>query len=105
MCFADKARPNVSRRNLGRLERRMSSKSRVLFQALCQQGSFCRIVKYWVRASRIEWQNEGIKYSSKLILDLFVQGFEKSEDPIYVLENNIPIDTQHYLENQLSKVR
>lgn len=27
----------------------------------------------------------------------------KSEDPIYVLENNIPIDTQYYLDNQLSK--
>lgn len=27
----------------------------------------------------------------------------KSEDPIYVLQNNIPIDTQYYLENQLSK--
>ncbi|KAK2170976.1 hypothetical protein NP493_1118g00000 [Ridgeia piscesae] len=27
----------------------------------------------------------------------------KSEDPIYVLENSIPIDTQYYLENQLSK--
>ncbi|XP_052225251.1 DNA polymerase delta catalytic subunit-like [Dreissena polymorpha] len=27
----------------------------------------------------------------------------KSEDPIYVLENNIAIDTQYYLENQLSK--
>ncbi|ESN89921.1 hypothetical protein HELRODRAFT_91243 [Helobdella robusta] len=26
----------------------------------------------------------------------------KSEDPIYVLENNIAIDTQYYLENQLS---
>ena len=26
-----------------------------------------------------------------------------SEDPIYVLENNIAIDTQYYLENQLSK--
>lgn len=26
----------------------------------------------------------------------------KSEDPIYVLENNIPIDTQYYLDNQLS---
>nr|KAG5686078.1 hypothetical protein BaRGS_030693 [Batillaria attramentaria] len=26
-----------------------------------------------------------------------------SQDPIYVLENNIPIDTQYYLENQLSK--
>ena len=25
-----------------------------------------------------------------------------SQDPIYVLENNIPIDTKYYLENQLS---
>lgn len=25
------------------------------------------------------------------------------QDPIYVLENNIPIDTKYYLENQLSK--
>lgn len=29
--------------------------------------------------------------------------YEKSEDPIYVLEHNIPIDTKYYLENQLSK--
>ncbi|KAI5122484.1 hypothetical protein M0805_001394 [Coniferiporia weirii] len=29
--------------------------------------------------------------------------YEKSEDPIYVLENSIPIDTKYYLENQLSK--
>lgn len=29
--------------------------------------------------------------------------YMKSEDPIYVLENNIPIDTQYYLENQISK--
>nr|BAO20824.1 DNA polymerase delta catalytic subunit [Thereuonema tuberculata] len=29
--------------------------------------------------------------------------YMKSEDPIYVLENNIPIDTEYYLENQLSK--
>lgn len=26
-----------------------------------------------------------------------------TQDPIYVLENNIPIDTQYYLEQQLSK--
>jgi len=25
------------------------------------------------------------------------------KDPIYVLENNIPIDTSYYLENQLAK--
>ena len=29
--------------------------------------------------------------------------YEKSEDPLYVLENNIPIETKYYLENQLSK--
>ncbi|EIW79208.1 hypothetical protein CONPUDRAFT_138364 [Coniophora puteana RWD-64-598 SS2] len=29
--------------------------------------------------------------------------YEKSEDPLFVLENNIPIDTKYYLENQLSK--
>ncbi|KAJ1629434.1 DNA polymerase delta catalytic subunit [Pavlovales sp. CCMP2436] len=31
------------------------------------------------------------------------KAYEKSEDPIYVLENNIPIDTQHYLEHQLAE--
>ncbi|XP_022785647.1 DNA polymerase delta catalytic subunit-like [Stylophora pistillata] len=30
------------------------------------------------------------------------KAYEKAEDPIYVLENNIPIDTKYYLENQLS---
>lgn len=30
------------------------------------------------------------------------KAFERSEDPIYVLENNIPIDTQYYLEHQLA---
>lgn len=31
------------------------------------------------------------------------QAFMKSEDPIYVLENNIPIDFNYYLDNQLAK--
>ncbi|EMD90709.1 hypothetical protein COCC4DRAFT_186425 [Bipolaris maydis ATCC 48331] len=31
------------------------------------------------------------------------KNFEKSEDPIYVLENNLPIDTRYYLDNQLAK--
>lgn len=31
------------------------------------------------------------------------KAYQKAEDPIYVLENNIPIDTKYYLENQLSK--
>ena len=30
------------------------------------------------------------------------KNYEKSEDPIFVLENNIPIDTKYYLDNQLS---
>jgi len=29
--------------------------------------------------------------------------YQKAEDPIYVLENNIPIDAEYYLTNQLSK--
>ena len=29
--------------------------------------------------------------------------YSKAEDPIYVLENNIPIDTKHYLDHQLAK--
>ncbi|KAG0130707.1 DNA polymerase family B-domain-containing protein [Tuber indicum] len=31
------------------------------------------------------------------------KNYEKSEDPIFVLENSVPIDTKYYLENQLSK--
>ncbi|XP_065158452.1 DNA polymerase delta catalytic subunit [Atheta coriaria] len=31
------------------------------------------------------------------------KAYEKAENPLYVLENNIPIDTNYYLENQLSK--
>nr|BAJ78774.1 DNA polymerase delta catalytic subunit [Panorpa takenouchii] len=31
------------------------------------------------------------------------KAYEKAEDPIYVLENNIPIDSKYYLDNQLSK--
>ena len=31
------------------------------------------------------------------------KAYEKSEDPIYVLDNNIPLDTKYYLENQLQK--
>lgn len=30
------------------------------------------------------------------------KAYEKSEDPLYVLEHNLPIDTKYYLENQLS---
>jgi DNA polymerase delta subunit 1 len=30
------------------------------------------------------------------------RAYENSEDPLYVLENNLPIDSKYYLENQLS---
>ncbi|KAJ6119756.1 DNA polymerase delta catalytic subunit [Penicillium sp. IBT 18751x] len=30
------------------------------------------------------------------------KGYERAEDPIYVLENNIPVDTKYYLDNQLA---
>lgn len=29
--------------------------------------------------------------------------YEKAEDPLFVLENNVPIDTRYYLDNQLAK--
>ncbi|CAD6199696.1 unnamed protein product [Caenorhabditis auriculariae] len=32
-----------------------------------------------------------------------VPAYEKAEDPTYVLQNNIPLDTKHYLTNQLAK--
>lgn len=31
------------------------------------------------------------------------KNYEKSEDPLYVLEHNLPIDTKYYLDNQLAK--
>ncbi|KAI1084103.1 DNA polymerase delta catalytic subunit [Whalleya microplaca] len=31
------------------------------------------------------------------------KNYERSEDPIFVLENNVPIDTRYYLDNQLAK--
>ncbi|KAI5147997.1 DNA polymerase delta subunit 1 [Enteropsectra breve] len=35
--------------------------------------------------------------------DKKMQANEKSEDPVYVLENNLPIDKEYYIENQLTK--
>ncbi|GMT08716.1 hypothetical protein PFISCL1PPCAC_13, partial [Pristionchus fissidentatus] len=32
-----------------------------------------------------------------------VPAYEKAEDPTFVLQNNIPLDTHHYLTNQLAK--
>ena len=31
------------------------------------------------------------------------KGFEKAEDPLFALQNNLPIDYQHYLEKQLKE--
>jgi DNA polymerase delta subunit 1 len=36
-------------------------------------------------------------------LKIGAAAYEKAEDPIYVLEHNLPIDSKYYLENQLSK--
>ena len=44
---------------------------------------------------------KGTKSNIKFYLDS--AAYEKAEDPIYVLENNLPIDTKYYLEQQLSK--
>ena len=47
------------------------------------------------------------KYTGELTFENVWQGpkgakaFEKAEDPIYVLENNIPIDMHWYVEHQL----
>ncbi|KAG8744183.1 DNA-directed DNA polymerase delta [Ceratobasidium sp. 414] len=35
--------------------------------------------------------------------DAGAAAYEKSEDPLYVLDHSIPIDTKYYLDNQLSK--
>ena len=32
-----------------------------------------------------------------------VPAYEKSEDPVFVLDNNLPVDVEYYLHNQLSK--
>lgn len=45
-----------------------------------------------------------IEHDQKTWHAYYKQAYEKSEDPIYVLENNIPIDPHYYLENQISKV-
>ncbi|KAK2966230.1 hypothetical protein RJ640_008213 [Escallonia rubra] len=47
-------------------------------------------------------QMSGIEYLMSLLK--LQRAYERSEDPIYVLENNIPIDPQYYLENQISKI-
>ena len=31
------------------------------------------------------------------------KGYQNSEDPIYVLNNNLPIDFNYYIENQIKK--
>lgn len=35
--------------------------------------------------------------------DKNMAAYEKSEDPVYVLENNLPIDKEYYIEQQISK--
>ena len=54
----------------------------------------------------VSWFGNCVAWFSTNLSCLFdnKQAYERSEDPIYVLENNIPIDPQYYLENQISKV-
>ncbi len=63
----------------------------------------CMVCLIWVETvyPSIPWLAQLITLHN---VHLHLQAYEKSEDPIYVLENNIPIDPQYYLENQLSKV-
>lgn len=42
-------------------------------------------------------------YPSNSFLLTSSRFFFPLQDPIYVLENNLPIDTQYYLEQQLAK--
>lgn len=44
-----------------------------------------------------------IKISSRSQLTQCFFIFLQAEDPIYVLDNSVPIDAQYYLDNQLSK--
>lgn len=59
----------------------------------------------YVIVKAIKGTSLSIRYHSlnHITFVLGAAAYEKSEDPLYVLENNIPIDTKYYLENQLSK--
>lgn len=46
--------------------------------------------------------NVGDRVAYVIIKTAGDKNYEKSEDPLYVLENSLPIDTKYYLENQLS---
>jgi DNA polymerase delta subunit 1 len=46
---------------------------------------------------------KGMIIKDKARLMTGAAAYEKSEDPLYVLEHNVPIDTRYYLDNQLSK--
>jgi DNA polymerase delta subunit 1 len=37
------------------------------------------------------------------LINIDSAAYEKAEDPLYVLDQNLPIDTKYYLDNQLSK--
>ena len=51
--------------------------------------------------------NDTIRISIRIFQDPLIleqsQQFEKSEDPLFVLENNLPLDYNHYLEHQLKQ--
>ena len=44
----------------------------------------------------------GDRVAYVIISSSSTKNYEKSEDPLYVLENSLPIDVKYYLENQMS---
>lgn len=47
--------------------------------------------------------NLGDRVAYVIVNSSSTKNYEKSEDPLYVLENSLPIDVNYYLDNQLSK--
>jgi DNA polymerase delta subunit 1 len=62
-----------------------------------------RVAYVIVKTTKGELTYNNTRYTGLDFLLLGAPAYEKSEDPIFVLEHNLPIDTTYYLENQLSK--
>jgi len=67
-----------------------------------------RIPYVVIQVRPLQCLHDGLPFLN-VFVPIFVQGakgakvYEKVEDPIYVLENSLPIDTQYYLKQQMSK--
>lgn len=47
------------------------------------------------------FKDQKVDFRLYYVLILDTPAYERAEDPIYVLDKNIPIDTQYYLHQQL----